>query len=422
MNDTSTPPTGQDDPASGPRVTRDEMADVRRMRRPHDRMVAGVAAGVARHFDVDPLVVRVAFAVLSFFGGAGLLLYVAGWLLLPEDGAEDAPLPLDDRSRSIALVGALALGAVAVVGNSAGLYWFPWPLIVLGVIGWFLYDRSQRQARQQAPAPSPQPYEQPYDQPYVPQVYEQPYEATTPYAWTAPPAPPPPTRQPRDPRRRGPVLFGFTLALVALSLGVLGTVDLAGVAVADSAYPALALAVVAVMLVVGAFWGRAGGLITLAIIAAVTTIGTMAAEGWEHERASHAPVTASEVRENYEMRSGELVIDLGGISDLEELDGRRVRADLGVGSLRVVVPAGARIDVTADVGVGTVRLVDGVEHSGLGISRTTTEGPSDGPRVTLDLDTGVGEVAVQQVDRPDSGNGGNENDDSSGNNGTGAGR
>ena len=66
---------------------------------------------------------------------------------------------------------------------------------------------------------------------------------------------------PRDPRKRGPLLFWFTLALIALAEGTLGILDLAGAPIIDSAYPALALGITAVMLLVGAFYGRAGGLI-----------------------------------------------------------------------------------------------------------------------------------------------------------------
>jgi phage shock protein C len=59
------------------------------LRRPtHDRMIAGVAAGIADYFDVDVTVVRIAIAVLSVFGGAGIALYIAGWLLMPEEGSE----------------------------------------------------------------------------------------------------------------------------------------------------------------------------------------------------------------------------------------------------------------------------------------------------------------------------------------------
>ena len=71
--------------------TRSGLPDLRELRRPiGDRMIAGVAAGIARYFDVDVNLVRIAFVVLAFVGGAALPLYVAGWLLIPEDGADQS--------------------------------------------------------------------------------------------------------------------------------------------------------------------------------------------------------------------------------------------------------------------------------------------------------------------------------------------
>lgn len=56
--------------------------------RPYEgRMVAGVAAGIAQYLAVDPTIVRIVLAVLTVAGGAGIPLYVAGWLLMPEEGA-----------------------------------------------------------------------------------------------------------------------------------------------------------------------------------------------------------------------------------------------------------------------------------------------------------------------------------------------
>jgi len=52
-----------------------------------DRMLAGVAGGVARYLDVDATLVRIAFAVLTIMSGVGVPLYLAAWLLIPEDGA-----------------------------------------------------------------------------------------------------------------------------------------------------------------------------------------------------------------------------------------------------------------------------------------------------------------------------------------------
>jgi len=59
------------------------------LRRPYQgRMLAGVAAGLARYFGVDEVIVRIAFVVLTVVGGAGIPLYLAGLLLIPEEGSE----------------------------------------------------------------------------------------------------------------------------------------------------------------------------------------------------------------------------------------------------------------------------------------------------------------------------------------------
>lgn len=54
------------------------------------RMLAGVAAGLADHFDVDVAIVRVVLVALAVLGGLGIPLYVAAWLLIPEEGADDS--------------------------------------------------------------------------------------------------------------------------------------------------------------------------------------------------------------------------------------------------------------------------------------------------------------------------------------------
>jgi phage shock protein PspC (stress-responsive transcriptional regulator) len=54
------------------------------------RMLAGVAAGLADYFDVDPTLVRIGFVALAFLGGLAIPLYLAGWLLIPEEGADSS--------------------------------------------------------------------------------------------------------------------------------------------------------------------------------------------------------------------------------------------------------------------------------------------------------------------------------------------
>src|SRR2546430_15185419 len=58
------------------------------LRRPvQDSVVAGVAAGLARYLGVDVMIIRLAFVVLTIVGGAGIPLYLAGPLLIPEEGS-----------------------------------------------------------------------------------------------------------------------------------------------------------------------------------------------------------------------------------------------------------------------------------------------------------------------------------------------
>ena len=52
------------------------------------RMLAGVAGGVADYFDVDPTIVRIGFVALAFLGGLAVPLYVAGWLLIPDEDTD----------------------------------------------------------------------------------------------------------------------------------------------------------------------------------------------------------------------------------------------------------------------------------------------------------------------------------------------
>ena len=61
----------------------------RSLRRPDDtRMLGGVAGGTAQFFDVDVLYVRIGLVALTAFGGGGVVLYIAAWALIPEEGSD----------------------------------------------------------------------------------------------------------------------------------------------------------------------------------------------------------------------------------------------------------------------------------------------------------------------------------------------
>jgi phage shock protein C len=50
-----------------------------------DRVIGGVCGGLGKYFSVDPVLVRVIWAVLFFAAGMGLLGYILAWIIIPED-------------------------------------------------------------------------------------------------------------------------------------------------------------------------------------------------------------------------------------------------------------------------------------------------------------------------------------------------
>jgi len=369
--------------SNGPRVGRDELRDLGRLRRSRqDRKIAGVAGGLARHFDIDPIIPRVTLVVLVFFGGAGLLLYAACWLIVPTDDTQEATVRLDERSRTIALVIVGILAGLALLGDSLGGWGFPWPLAIIGAIVLavtaFRHRNDERWATPQFGEPSAaSPAELPAEAPAAPPA--------------APMSTPVPT--PAAPRRGGPVLFWYALLLIAVGLGVLGMVDLAGADVADGAYPALALGISGAMLLLGSFWGRAGGIIALGLVSAIATAGATVLHDVETGHIDAQPRTASAVEDEYELGLGEIELDLTRVADLQNLDGRTITVDLGVGRIAVLVPQGLDVRVEGGLELGH-RDVFGDDQGREGTN--TVDGGPQAPVLEIEVDLGVGEI---QIDR-----------------------
>lgn len=367
MTETPLPPAPE-----GPRTSAEEARDLGRIRRSTtDRKVAGVAGGLGRHLDVDPLLLRVAFVVLTFFGGAGLVLYGAGWLLVPEDDGSEAMIRLEDRTRAVLLTVIGVVAGISVLaelaGNAWGTSWFPWQLVVIGVVAVALLSRRDRDRTAAHPA-----------------------------AATASGAPGPPVPVARDPRRRGPLLFWTTLALVAVAEGALAVVDIAGADLADGAYPALALGMIGTALVLGSFFGRAGGLVLVGLLTVPALLATTASEHIDTDPQREVPTTVASLDPAYRLGVAELVLDLTELQDPEELDGRVLDIDVEVGSVTVVVPPDVTVEATGRIGgPGEVRLFG--ERRG-GIDTTVVEthdGGAGSPVLRLDIEMSVGEVEVR---------------------------
>src|SRR5579884_4248133 len=98
------------------------------------RVVAGVCAGLGRYFDLTPAVFRLGFVVLTILGGAGILVYIAALLVMPNEGEERsiAEEVLVKRREHPARLVALGLVAVAILSllartdtwPTSGAAWF----------------------------------------------------------------------------------------------------------------------------------------------------------------------------------------------------------------------------------------------------------------------------------------------------------
>src|SRR4051794_12679516 len=119
-----------------------------RLERPREgRMIAGVSAGIARHLNIDPTLVRLAFIVVAVAGGVGLAAYFAAFLLIPEEGDDDPPIRRlgSHRAATIAGVGLLVVAGLSTIdlfdghGVAHGVIW----ACVLAGAGGFLLLRAQ---------------------------------------------------------------------------------------------------------------------------------------------------------------------------------------------------------------------------------------------------------------------------------------
>ena len=98
-------------------------------------MVAGVCGGLGRYFDVNPAFYRVGFVILALLGGAGILIYFAALLVMPNDGENETTATEILRSHSNNPWALVAFGVLAVAALSILSHATIWPN---GDAAWFL--------------------------------------------------------------------------------------------------------------------------------------------------------------------------------------------------------------------------------------------------------------------------------------------
>lgn len=110
-------------------------------------MVAGVAGGLGAQLRLDPVLVRVAFVVLSLAAGAGILAYLLLWAIAPE--VEDGPSEARSGTRQIVAVACITAGALLLL-REVGWWWsdaLAWPLGVAALGSTFVWSRSGEDER-----------------------------------------------------------------------------------------------------------------------------------------------------------------------------------------------------------------------------------------------------------------------------------
>lgn len=105
------PPAAPEPPAPPPPPP----AAPRLYRAKNDRILGGVAGGIAQHLGIDPVIVRLAFVVLVLAGGSGVLAYVIAWIVVPEEPTPGAALAAARVGASPPVVAGIALIGLGIV-------------------------------------------------------------------------------------------------------------------------------------------------------------------------------------------------------------------------------------------------------------------------------------------------------------------
>src|SRR5215211_1948955 len=338
----------------------------RLLRSSSDRMIAGVAGGLARYFDVDPVIFRIAFGVSVFFGGLGILAYVALAIFVPtgDEGQAEKAAPYE-RQRWLGVAAGIALVLALIPAVGFGFWWGGgwgggnWGLLWLAI-----------------PA----------------------LVAVGAYAVL------------RDRRERG-VAFsvGGVVAAVLLVIATLCGFCILAVggafvtATGHGMAVALAVVVVALLLIGAAFRGGARWLIVPAA-ALATGVGVAAAadldwDGGIGDREYRPAAAAAIPADGYELGIGRLIVDL------REIDWRRdqvinLDVDQGVGQMVIGVPSDVCVASETEATGGDLE-VTGEQVEGTDIDLDQNVNATATPRLELHGELDFGQMVVVNDDTRD---------------------
>jgi len=336
----------------------------RRLLRSRDeRVLGGVCGGLARYFKVDPLIFRIAAVALIFVGGFAIIAYIAALLLVPEDDGTGQPVP-GKPGRLATVVGAvvIVLAGVALLDGAWGVGsgWAFGALAPTVLCVAVLAVAGQRLLAGRG------------------------------------------ENQPAAGRIAGAALV---LAAVLIGTAVLAV----GAAFATAAGGGTIIAIVVIAMGVAmvglSFRHRSARWLVVPALAIAIPSGVVEAAGVDVDggvgERSYLPATIADVKPEYQLGVGQLVVDLRRMDWPREATAR-VKVDVGTGHALVLVPADTCVQADTHAGLGYVGVL-GEESGGADVDdQRGTVTRTDARRLILDANVGIGAIEVLH-DRSDSG-------------------
>ena len=344
--------------------TTETIREPRRLSRPRDgRWLGGVSSGLGAYFDLSPAIYRIAFVALALAGGTGILLYIAAWLVIPDEGEDDsiaAAMLRRNHDRPGRAVGLALIAFVAIVALSEARFWPSpgnlWLAAAIGGAALVWWQMSPRSSTQPPPA-----------------------------GGTVTAAP---LRRPLFPLAAGGLL---------VVVGTVALVDLLGAWNADWRIVLGALVVaIGGLVAAGAATGRSVGAViglglllgaVLALVAAIR-VPVFAGIG---DRVEH-PASVTQVDSKYELGIGDFNVNLADVA--LPAGETHVKATLGIGDLTVHVPKDVTVEVDGRAGAGEV-VIFGHSDDGTSIhDHVRDAGTVPGRRLVLEAHVGFGRLEV----------------------------
>jgi phage shock protein PspC (stress-responsive transcriptional regulator)/predicted membrane protein len=334
-------PKEQPSPPSSPGVRR-------LTRSSSDKLIGGVAGGLGRYFGVDPILFRIAFVVLTFAGGVGILAYIGLLAFVP---ADDDSRPFGER-RDANMIGAVLLGILVLLILGPPFFFVGPALIPIALligIGILLWRASGG----------------------------------------------------AGPRGGDPARL-IARGVIALLIGIAAVGAFAGVFVLAALGGGTTLAVLAIVagvaLVVAGLSGGARWLIAPALVLvlplAIVAAADIRVDGGVGER-QYRPASVEDLRSDYQLGMGRLVLDMRDV-DLPA-GTTEVHLETGVGHTVVRVPEDACVSSDIQIGAGHAQVLDR-SSDGLDVDFEQTAAASDQPRLVIDGDLGIGALEVVRGD------------------------